>query len=251
MIDQILIQQVNGLFPSTCHYVAWSGFDAFGMDIGFYTYHDLKAGLVEVRPETVVVGGVVCVREALRRLGVPEPPPLDYPEPLAPFLGRRIWKETLAEFRRRYQDEGPPLFVKPFRHEKEFDGQIASRFRDLIPTARLPGETEVLVSEPVPFVSEYRYYVHRNEVVGVGHYRGDPLQTPDPNVVRQAVRAYADTAPIAYGLDMGVIKDGSTLLVEVNDSFALGVYGLARNKYANMLEDRWRQMVNLPLLVLR
>lgn len=248
MINKVLIQHVDGRLPTVNHYVAWYGFNEVGLDIEFYEWPALERGDVEVQPEVLVVGGILCVREALRRIGVPAPPPLDYPEVLEPFLGRRVWQETLAEVRRRYQDVGPPLFMKPFKHAKEFNGQLVSRFRDIIASARLPGETRVWVSEPVNFISECRYYVHNNRVVGIGHYRGDPLRVPDPSVAQQAVRVYADTAPVAYGLDMGVTDTGQTLLVEVNDAFALGCYGLAPIKYTRMLEDRWRQLVGLPLL---
>lgn len=248
MIEKVLIQQVDGQFPTVNHYTAWYGFTKVGMDIEFYSWPDLQNGLVETRPEFLVVGGVVCVREALRRIGALEPPPLDYPEDLDPFLGRRVWRETLSVMRERYNDPGHPLFFKPADHGKEFDGQTISRFRDLVPTARFPGTTPILVSDTVTFVSEFRYFVHRNKVIGVGYYRGDPLLAPDANVVRQAVRAYGDAAPIAYGLDMGVTDKGETLLVEVNDAFALGAYGLSYTKYVNLLEDRWRQLVGLPPL---
>ena len=35
---------------------------------------------------------------------------------------------------------------------------------------------------------------------------------------------------------------GKTLLVEVNDSYALGHYGLRTIPYARMIEARWEEM---------
>ena len=37
-----------------------------------------------------------------------------------------------------------------------------------------------------------------------------------------------DERPVACSMDICVTKDGKTLLVELNDSYALGCYGLGR-----------------------
>jgi hypothetical protein len=39
-------------------------------------------------------------------------------------------------------------------------------------------------------------------------------------------------------MDWGVTSDGKTVLIEVNDVYALGCYGLDRLLYASMLRDR-------------
>ena len=49
--------------------------------------------------------------------------------------------------------------------------------------------------------------------------------------------------PAAYSLDFGVLATGETALIEVNDSIALGAYGLAHNKYARMIEARWKELL--------
>lgn len=40
--------------------------------------------------------------------------------------------------------------------------------------------------------------------------------------------------------------DGRTLLVEVNDGYALGCYGLQHNLYAKLLAARWAELVGVP-----
>jgi hypothetical protein len=100
----------------------------------------------------------------------------------------------------------------------------------------------LLASEVVEFTSEWRFYVLRGVVVGVGHYAGDPLVFPDPAVVRSAVTDFAGGCPAAYGLDFGV-SAGRTLLVEANDAYAIGVYGLPPPVFAEMLEARWLELV--------
>jgi len=50
--------------------------------------------------------------------------------------------------------------------------------------------------------------------------------------------------PIAYSIDVGILESGETILVECNDGFALGNYGVPARRYAEMHRDRWYQMVN-------
>jgi len=176
----------------------------------------------------------------------------DYPECLHPFLRRQVRLGTIRELRALCVDDviDPPLFVKPAPEQKKFDGHVARYFRDLIKTAAFDGEYPIWFSDVIRFESEYRFFVHHHRVVGVGHYRGDPLRRgPDGFVVQQAVKVYtaSGVAPVSYCLDFGVTSDGSTVLVEVNDGFAFGNYGLRPSIHAHMLEDRWCQMVGLPI----
>jgi hypothetical protein len=55
--------------------------------------------------------------------------------------------------------------------------------------------------------------------------------------------------PIAYSIDLGTLGQDrysmDTALVEVNDSFALGNYGIPSVVYAKMIEARWFEMVGM------
>ena len=236
-----IIQQEDGQFVNANGFTAWQGFAERGYEIAFHTWDEMAAGSVPVDPETVTVGSVVFVRRALRRLGI-EQPPLDYPARLRPFLGRAIRETTWAEVRAGLREPPAPVFVKPVEQDKAFGGYVVATFRDLIRTAKWPGEMRLWASEPIAFVSEWRYFVRRDEVIGVGHYKGDPFRHPDAAVVREAVAAFAPDAPVAYGIDFGVIASGETRLVEVNDGFSLGCLGLGPLAYSGFLEARWREL---------
>ena len=54
------------------------------------------------------------------------------------------------------------------------------------------------------------------------------------------------SAPIGYGADWAVAADGRTVLVEVNDGFSLGNYGVPGHLYTALLQCRWRQLNGLP-----
>ena len=51
-------------------------------------------------------------------------------------------------------------------------------------------------------------------------------------------------APVSYGIDFGVLASGATALVEVNDGWALGLYGraLSARDYYRLLRTRWDQL---------
>ena len=71
--------------------------------------------------------------------------------------------------------------------------------------------------------------------------RAVELEAPDPEVIKRAVRDYK-TAPAGYSLDFGVTDTDKTLLIEVNDGYALGSYGLFYVDYAKLLAARWAEL---------
>lgn len=235
------IERVNGELVSRNFFAAWLGFRELGYEILYFDRGRVQE--LPADPEIVVVGGIPSVWAALERLGVEAPRLPSIPDELQPFAGRKIWTAALGDVRRAVQAGDGPLFIKPLPGEaKLFTGCVVREFRDLIPSAGLAGETLVSCSEVVQFKTEYRGFVHRRRLIGCKHYSGDFRICPDFQIVDSAIQAFK-TAPEAYALDVGVVADGRTLLVEVNDGYALGAYGLDEVLYARFLADRWAQMV--------
>ena len=251
MLARILVQRdpSTGEFINKNVYSAWYGFTRMGATAESFVFSALLAGEVALDRETAVIGGIHAVRAALAQLGAPPPENLDYPPALAEFLGRRVRRATIREAHALCVADrfDPPIFIKPVAGHKEFTGHVLATYRDRLRTAgwaQEAPETAVWLSEVVAFVAEWRYFVLRREIVGVGHYHGDPLCAPDPAAVRAAVERY-DECPAAYVIDFGVLRDGRTVLIEVNDGFSFGCYGLDSFEHARMLEARWREMVGL------
>ena len=213
-----------------------------GYPLDFFEWEDLVQNCLRLDSQTLVVGGTVTVHTALRQIGVEIPRPLNVPQPLLLFAGRRIWETTLAEVRNEFI-AGPaePLFVKPLVETKSFAGCVLTGSTDLNTLQHLGDEVRLQAAEPVAFVSEWRYYIHWSSIIGLAHYHGDWSLVPDSAVVRKAVSSYSG-APVAYSLDFGVTADGRTLLVEANDAFALGAHGIDAVAFAKMLEDRWLEI---------
>ena len=90
-------------------------------------------------------------------------------------------------------------------------------------------------------LSEHRCYVLRRDPIGLRHYAGDALVLPDTGVIRTAVENYSD-GPMGYAMDFGVTGDGRTIVIEVNDGYAIGAYGLHPVHYANLIKARWDEI---------
>ena len=57
--------------------------------------------------------------------------------------------------------------------------------------------------------------------------------------------------PSSYALDVGVLSTGETALVEVNDAYGIGAYGIAAEHYYTFLKARWDELCAVPGLAVR
>lgn len=219
--------------------VALVGFTLRGEDIKLFEAAEIDK--ISISTSDIVFGGVRIVHRAFDRLGW-EVAALDsVPESLSDFAARKTWQATLGDAR-RIVENGEAVFIKPVASQlKLFNGQVLRKFSDLIASAHLSDDTPVECAEVIPFLSEFRAFVLHGTAVGLRHYAGDPLRFPDAQVI-QAIISQHHTAPVSYALDIGVVEDGRTLLVEINDSFATGAYGLAPGLYASIIDARWNQL---------
>jgi hypothetical protein len=169
-------------------------------------------------------------------------PALDYPDSVRDFLGREVWRGVLGDLE-SYLD-GPRVFVKPLE-QKLFTGTDVVCFEDRFAFSHCPDDTPVYFSEVRKFVSEWRCYVVEGELLQMCFYRGDSFILPDPDVPRRILLAMQESgeAPISFAIDIGVTAvTRETLLVEVNDGFALGNYGLPSIPYSHLIETRWLEL---------
>ena len=242
---RVYIQQQDSDWITPNCYIAAYWFRERGYEVVPFTWDDLKEQRLDLSADTPLVGGVGAVKEALRQIGAPQPPNINIPASIKKWADRNVWCSTLGEFRLLVQQEPEklPLHIKPQDRHKVFNGMVVRRFRDLIPSAHVPPETTIVVQEVVTFVSEWRVFVLNGKILNVSNYRGDPITFPAPTTITLAVAEFTD-APVAYGIDFGVTDKQKTLLVEVNDAFSLGSYGLVGPQYIEMIEARWQEMVN-------
>jgi len=80
--------------------------------------------------------------------------------------------------------------------------------------------------------------------LGIYWYLGDFRVFPDMKIIDEAIAEYTKNgAPAGYSIDFGVTDNGKTLLVECNDGWSLGNYGLEPSKYCRLLGRRWHEMM--------
>ena len=107
----------------------------------------------------------------------------------------------------------------------------------------IPDDMEVFTADIVNFISEYRVFVSNGKIYGIKHYKGDFTIFPHIPTVESMVRAYTN-CPSAFTLDVGVTDSiYSTKLVEVNDMWAIGSYGLEGKVYALLCERRMKEIL--------
>lgn len=217
-------------------------FDYPQLDEGF-----LDRGLLKHPDETVVAGSVKTVQEALLRAGRPLPYVSDLPDGLKPWIGRNFWTTTLGDIRSLAESRSPllPLHIKPLRQTKLFTGKVVHDRSDLARLGAVDDDEPVLAQDAVDFSSEWRAYVLRRRIVHVARYTANPLLFPNPVRLDEAIAAFEDQ-PIAFGMDWGITPSGETVLIEINDGFALGNYGLDGAIHTAMIEARWRELMGLP-----
>ena len=217
-----------------------------GIPVQLFTDKRILRRRLPIAPDTLVAGYVPVVHSALQQLGASVPEPDDYPVPLRPWLRRRTWQSTVGEIEAAVYDgrfEG--AFVKPSGRLKQFTGLVIDSRDDLFRLGSTSRRQPVHCSEIVSWKSEFRYFVIHGRIADARPYAGDAAVRPDDDVVRAALRALHDAgpAPAGFGIDFGVLEGGATALVEVNDGYSLGSYGLDDALYTDLLIARWEQLV--------
>ncbi|MFN3197151.1 MAG: ATP-grasp domain-containing protein [Bradymonadia bacterium] len=182
-------------------------------------------------PETLVAGSIPMVHAALQALGITPPPTDDYPQALRGCLHRKVWRTRLRD------PSVDGCFVKPVKLKK-FTGRVLHGRPDPFYFGGGGRNTEIWASDVVEWVSEYRCFVAHGHLLGHRWYSGDTDVDINLDVVREAIALHTE-APWGYALDFGVLSTGETALVEYNQGYSLGDYGLDPELYLQVLEAFW------------
>ena len=193
----------------------------------------------------ITLDGIDQVQYCLDKFNI-KPQEFNYPNILKPYLGRKIWKDTINHIASNEELWSAGNFVKPIK-EKVFTGKTISSIRDLIGCGSCYEDYEVLVSEPLDIVYECRGFVYYDELKDLRPYKGDYkcMQYIDTNVIAKAMDDWKSWTerPNACSLDWGVAKikdkDGNnyykTILIEGNLPYALGCYGYFSLYYIKLI----------------
>ncbi len=192
------------------------------------SYEDLE----QCKESYIPVGSVEFTNHYCELNKISLPQNISYPIELQSFLCRNIRQDV-------FKNAKDQEFVKPIQ-TKLFTGAIKKELTECVEE-----NTAVWVSEPVVFAAEYRCYVIDGKVVAHSRYDdGDDEILFDYDVVYVMTKSYYNQ-PVGYSIDVGVSND-RTMLVEVNDGWALGLYpwgNMTDSLYVELITRRWQQII--------
>lgn len=218
--------------------------DRYFNSIGFLVIHSSKAILryckVRIKPIDVFAGSIPFVHNALELFGKKIPETNCYPECLRDMILRDFHKSTLSEYAVNATET---KFIRPVYQGKAFTGRTVSPKQTHL--IKAPGDTLIYVCDVVRFVSEYRFYVCENKLLGWSHYWADDY-IPDLKIVREAVDRISkseEALPHSYAIDFGVLHNGKTALIEMNEGYSIDSYNIDHETYGKVIHARWQELV--------
>ena len=224
----------NGLPYNMNTFSAMLGFQQMGIET--VLFND-KQELTSAEISDIVVGGVGRVKQFLTERGIVVND-IDYPDSLSSYYGRKIWETTSDTF--LSEKKNFPLFIKP-KQGKLFVGFICNSEADIAGRFSPEESIPVYCSEVRNIVTEWRCFVRYGEILDIRHYKGELGKIYYLKTVKDMVRSYVDS-PSAYSIDIGLTAENETIIVEVNDGYSLGSYGLDPLLYAKLLSARWAEL---------
>ncbi len=232
----IYFNRIGDEFVSLDVYIAYLGF-LRKKEHNLLFFEDINE--VPANKKSMIIGFIDDTVKFFEKLEIEIPKPLNIPDSLNSdfYLYRKIEIKTLEEFYKDWNGECK-IFIKPYDKVKLFAGGVISNASSKEFFKEYPSDTKVMVSEYIDMSSEYRCFVNRGKLVGIKHYNSDFTLFPDMNFISDAILNYSK-APISYSLDFAVSNNGKTILIEANDGWSLGCYGLDAETYSRFLMDRW------------
>ena len=227
---------------------AMMGFRELGATL--VPYHTIDEIYDAVSADDIVLDYIQQCGEIFAKFGVYPSIP-DYPAVMKPFLGRKIWKDTMNHIASDETLWSAGNFVKPVE-SKVFTGKCIHSIADLVGCGNSEADVEVFVSEPLDIVAEWRGFIRYDTLIDVRSYGSIAYLAYEGyryhydmatlDAMMAAFRQW-DARPAACSLDICVTKEGRTLLVEMNDVYALGCYGLPALLYARLISARWSELL--------
>lgn len=213
-----------------------------GKEYKLVTYDEVAYGKFDSLIRTnLFVGSVEFMREVFNRVGLKD---VRVPS----NSNRESEKITLGEALIRAK-KGEKLFIKPLEI-KLFTGFVLDNMIHSC-IEGLPSDTKVLAYKPfyTEIISEWRVYIHRGKIVDARNYSGDFMISPDYRFFLQKIlKENEGKFPISYTIDVGVLyfdSFGENVVIEYNDMWAIGNYGIPNDLYLRLLRDRYLEIMKI------
>jgi hypothetical protein len=221
---------------------AYDGFECLEFNVIEFTYLDIIKNKMDNQiKKSTFVGCVDTMTQLFRNIGK-YPHPINFPDSVikSGLLNRTVLKMKSDEFISYFIKSKKSMVVKSVQ-PKLFNTTLITTDSQLSDLEMR--NCDVLVSEFIDIVSEHRVFIHDKCMIYSCNYKGDFTISPDFKYVDDLINVYKEQ-PIAYTIDIGILRDGSMTVVEFNDFWAIGSYGLYCTDYATMLFDRYYEIVS-------
>ena len=205
------------------------------LDYRLITFEDVASGKFDALIRTnLFVGSVEFMREVFSRIGLKNV--------RVPKNSNREHDVMSYKVACKMAKTGN-IFIKPLTI-KHFTGVVldGSNYSQL---SHVKDGDLVMVYDvfPHPIESEWRVYVLDGKIMDSRNYSGDFMVTPDYSYVINDIRDNRETFPCSYTIDVGVLTSGESVVVEYNDMWAIGNYGVPNDIYLRMLKNRYFEIV--------
>lgn len=216
-----------------------------GIPCELFTSKRLQRNQLQLDKNTLVVADHPTIELVFKRIGFKHKLN-SYPISLRPYLKRNVWETSLGKLISQSEYGAiSPIFIKPKLKAKLFTGFVIESISDLYKLGRISKNTELFCSSVVNWQTEYRVFIHNSTIVGIKNYDGNSNIIPDRAEIEKAVEVFekSEDRTNGYSLDFGVLDDNQTALIEWNDGFALGSYGLDKELYTDLILARWNEIL--------
>lgn len=206
-----------------------------GQDYRLTTFEEVQSGKFNTLVKNnLFVGSVEFMKEVFSKIGKENV--------RVPKNSNREHKVMTLGDAKEIAKSGQSIFIKPF-DIKLFTGFILDQ---MVHTSisDVPDDTNVMVYDVFSskIKSEFRCYIHNNRVVDVRNYSGDLFCCPNEEYLKGIIDINKDF-PISYTIDIGVLENGDNVVIEYNDMWAIGNYGIPNELYLRLLRDRYFEIV--------
>lgn len=178
------------------------------------------------------------VRHHLEVKNMLEVIPDTYSEKYKELFLRKIEKKKISDL----LEKDFPIFIKPTKNDKSFDGQIIYSYDTFIGTLPKPDDY-VYCSEVVNISSEYRFLIGNNKIYGYGHMIGKVYTKHFPqDFLEKLTKLVGESFEC---VDVGYIPDKKQwCVVEINPPFSLDDYKINLNGYMEFCIDSCKWIKN-------
>lgn len=239
---KVIIESLDGKIVSDYCFKGWAGAINDGNDVELMSLSGISLQQKRFLRECPMPIGSVGFMEYFFHL-------YDIEKPLPLHCTSSIYKYEEFEYEvvENRDDLTYPVFVKPLEQVKAFTGFVvpSKKAWDYFPELNdFNGKYFTTPPFEHKIEAEWRCFIFKEQIINISSYNSEKCYVfPDVSILKNKIIPYYENAPIAYTVDLAVLSDGSTKLIELNDMWAVGHYGINEDDYFKLLKFRWVEII--------